>query len=42
MSDATPIELSDSLFLGGVVDPSSGERSGDLVHLESEISPLMV
>lgn len=35
MSDTSPIERSDSFFLGGVVDPSSGERTDELVHLES-------
>ena len=36
MSDATPIDLTDSLFLGGTVDPSSGERTGDIVQIESQ------
>ena len=36
MSDATPIDLTNSFFLGGTVDRSSGERTGDIVQIESQ------
>ena len=35
MSDAEPIDQQDSFFLGGVIDPPTGERTGVNVHLES-------
>jgi hypothetical protein len=35
MSDDLSIDSPDSFFLGGVIDPIDGERTGDNVHLES-------
>ncbi|HEY5650118.1 MAG TPA: DUF87 domain-containing protein, partial [Acidimicrobiia bacterium] len=35
MSDDLSIDSPDSFFLGGVIDPIHGERTGDNVHLES-------
>ncbi len=35
MSDDALIDGPDSFFLGGVIDPVHGERTGELVHLES-------
>ena len=35
MSDDAPIDSPDSFFLGGVIDPVHGERTGEIVHLES-------
>jgi hypothetical protein len=35
MSDDLSIDSPDSLFIGGVIDPVHGERTGENVHLES-------
>jgi hypothetical protein len=35
MSDDLSIDSPDSFFLGGVIDPINGERTGEIVHLES-------